>query len=54
MMTGHDRLSASHRSLTSGETGQQSLRLENEKLKQYLQDYESQIKDLESELGQLK
>lgn len=31
-----------------------ALKAENEKLKQYLQDYEAQINDLESELRQLK
>jgi cell division protein FtsB len=31
-----------------------ALKAENEKLKKYLQDYEAQINDLESELRQLK
>jgi predicted RNase H-like nuclease (RuvC/YqgF family) len=31
-----------------------ALRQENDQLKQYLQDYERQIRDLEAELGQLK
>jgi cell division protein FtsB len=45
-------LTSSVRSLSSQD--ERSLRAENEKLRQYLQDYESQIKDLESELSQLK
>jgi cell division protein FtsB len=45
-------LTSSVRSLSSQD--ERGLRAENEKLRQYLQDYESQIKDLESELSQLK
>lgn len=45
-------LTSSARSLSSQD--ERGLRAENEKLRQYLQDYESQIKDLESELSQLK
>ena len=45
-------LKSSVRSLSSQD--ERGLRAENEKLRQYLQDYESQIKDLESELSQLK
>lgn len=51
-LAGGSNLTSSMRSLSSG--NEQNLRQENDKLKQYLQDYESQIKDLESELSQLK
>ena len=40
-------------SIHSSSVGENSLRQENEKLKQYIQAYETQIKDLESELSQL-